>query len=181
MNILILFAGIIIGLFTAAFIMVKYMIVTIYIPGMSFEEVNDRLKEVVPQFKGWALPIASWEFYKSQISKGFKYDNIKNMIIHFVCKAAHANSMLRKYPYFGGIMPCSWAVYETMDGKVYISKMNIALMSFVYPGFIGKIMKDVAQTEKAMLSRIKSKEGSENLRINSSTYTKDKNDNYAAV
>ena len=105
--------------------------------------------------KGGGFPIGAWEFYKSQISKGFKYENIKNMKIHFVCKPAHANSMLRRYPYFGGIMPCSWAVYETKEGKVYIAKMNIALMSKIYPGFIGTIMKDVAETEKAMLARIK--------------------------
>ena len=181
MNILILFGGVIIGLFAAAFIMVKYMIVTIYMPGMRFKEVDSKLREIVPQFKGWSFPIPPWEFYKSQIFKGFKYDNIKNMNIHFVCKPAHANSMLRKYPHSGGIMPCSWAVYETTDGKVYISKMNIALMSMVYPGFIGKIMKDVAQTEKAMLSRIKDKKEQESPNINFSIQAKDKDDDYATV
>ena len=78
-------------------------------------------------------------------------------------------------------MPCSWAVYETTDGKVYISKMNIALMSMVYPGFIGKIMKDVAQTEKAMLSKIKDKKEQESPNINFSIQAKDKDDDYATV
>jgi len=168
--------GLILGMLAVAFIMVKYMIVTIYIPGKNFREVDAKIQEVIPQFEGWGFPINAWEFYKSQISKGFKYENIKNMKIHFVCKPAHANSMLRRYPYFGGIMPCSWAVYETKDGKVYIAKMNIGLMSMIYPGFIGKIMKDVAKTEKEMLARI-----IENSYNSSSGRREEKREEYARV
>lgn len=155
MSVLTLIIGILLGAIAAALIMARYMIVRILIPGKTFAEVDAKIREVVPQFEGWGFPIGVWEFYKSQISKGFKYENIKNMNIHFVCKPAHANSMLRRYPYFGGIMPCSWAVYETTDGKVYIAKMNIALMSNIYFGVIRKIMKDVARTEKEMLAKIK--------------------------
>jgi len=154
----IFFLGFVLGIIIAAaifiFIMVKYMIVYYRIPG-TFEEVNNKVKETIPKFKGWSFPIPSWQFYKSQISKGFTYDNIKNMEIHFVCKPAHANVMLRKRPEFGGIMPCAWAVYEKTDGKVYIAKMNIGLMSMIFPGIVKKIMKDVAGTEAKMLKEIK--------------------------
>ncbi len=33
--------------------------------------------------------------------------------------------------------------------------MNIALMSKIYLGFVGTVMKDVAETGKAMLAKIK--------------------------
>ena len=52
-------------------------------------------------------------------------------------------------------MPCPWAVYETKNGEVYIAKMNIALMSKMYFGVIGKVMKEVAETEKEMFSKIR--------------------------
>lgn len=146
--------GVIIGLLLASFAMTKHMISTFYVPGKSFAEVDEKIRDIVPQFEGWSFPMPTWEFYRSQIAKGFEYDNIRNMNIHFVCKPAHANTMLRKYPHFGGIMPCSWAVYETSDGKVYVSKMNISLMSRLYQGLIGRVMKDVANTESAMLANL---------------------------
>ena len=147
--------GVIIGLFIAAYCMTKFMLVRIKIEGKNFEEVNEAIMKTIPSFEGWGFPIESWKFYESQIKKGFTYDNIKNMIIHFVCKPSHANKILRKYPFFGGIMPCSWAVYETVDGDVYIAKMNIKLMSYLYTGLIKEIMKDVAKTEEEMIRKIR--------------------------
>jgi len=78
------------------------------------------------------------------------------MVMHFVCKPHHANRVLQVDPSLGAIMPCTWAVYETTEGKVYIAKMNIALMSKMYFGVIGEVMKDVARTEEKMLRKIKS-------------------------
>jgi len=152
--------GIIVGFILAGLIFLYiakgYMIAHFKMEG-SFQDVEKAVKEVVPQFEGWSFPIPDWPFYKSQLSKNFTYDNITNMVMHFVCKPAHANKMLRIDPNFGGIMPCTWAVYETKDGQVYIAKMNIALMSKMYFGLIRQIMKDVARTEEAMLSKIREK------------------------
>jgi hypothetical protein len=152
--------GIIVGFILAGliflYIMKRYMIAHFKMEG-SFQDVEKAIKEVVPQFEGWSFPIPDWQFYKSQLSKNFTYDNITNMVMHFVCKPAHANKILRVDPNFGGIMPCTWAVYEKNNGEVYIAKMNIALMSKMYFGLIGRIMTDVARTEEAMLSKIKEK------------------------
>lgn len=148
-------AGIIVVTVVFIFMMRRYMLVYYKIPGGDFNAVNEAVKKTIPQFKGWSFPIPSWKFYQSQISKGFKYDNIKNMEIHFVCKPAHANKMLRIRPEFGGMMPCSWAVFETTNGDVYIAKMNIKLMSKMFSGTIKEIMVDVAKTEEKMFDKIK--------------------------
>jgi len=147
-------AGFICGVFVFIFIMGKYMIAHYKING-SFDEVEKAIKEVIPQFQGWGFPIPDWQFYKSQLSKNFTYDNITNMVMHFVCKPAHANKILGVDPNFGGIMPCTWAVYETKNGEVYIAKMNIGLMNKMYFGLINEIMTDVAKTEEAMLALIR--------------------------
>ena len=55
--------------------MKKYMIAHYRITG-SFQDVEQAIRQVVPEFKGWALPIPDWEFYKSQLSKGFSYYNM---------------------------------------------------------------------------------------------------------
>jgi len=146
-------SGAILTGFLFAYIMKRYMIVA-YRVNKSFKETEKRIKNVIPEFKGWGFPIPDWEFYKSQLSKNLKYDNIKNAIVHFVCKPVHANSVVKKDPKMAGIMPCSWSVYETNKGEVYIAKMNIALMSKMYSGLIGEVMKDVASTEKKMLDKI---------------------------
>ena len=158
MAILIFAAGAAVGLvcggLTFVYALRKYMIANLEIDG-SFEDVEQAIKKVVPQFEGWSFPIPQWGFYKSQLSKNLNYDNITNMVMHFVCKPSHANTMLRTYPDMGGIMPCTWAVYQTADGKVHIAKMNIGLMSKMYSGTVKNIMTDVATTEKQMVERIR--------------------------
>ena len=147
-------AGLVGGGLVFMYAMRKFMIAEFKMEG-SFESVNEAIKEAIAQFEGWALPIPSWQFYRSQLAKNLTYDNITNMIMHFVCKSSHANRILRVNPNFGGIMPCTWAVYETTDGKVHIAKMNIGLMSRMFSGTIKEVMADVAKTEEAMLEKVR--------------------------
>jgi len=149
-----LVAGLILGGVVFVYLMRRFMMVAYKIEG-TFDEVNEAIKKVVPQFEGWSFPIPEWQFYKSQLSRNLTYDNIKDMIMYFVCKPSHANRVLRVNPTLGAIMPCTWAVYETTDGGVYIAKMNISLMSKMYFGTIGEVMREVAATEKEMLKKIK--------------------------
>ena len=165
-----LIAGIVITAVLFIYVMRNHMVADITVDG-DFESVNRAIKSAVPKFDGWSFPITTWEFYKSQLSKNLTYDNIRNMVIHFVCKPSHANKMLQLVPSMGGIMPCSWAVYETTDGKVHIAKMNINLMSKMYSGTIKEIMTDVAQTEKAMLSKIEQQLKNGNIRTKDSDKT----------
>jgi uncharacterized protein (DUF302 family) len=52
-------------------------------------------------------------------------------------------------------MPCTLAVWEGDDGKVYLSKMNMSLMAKMFGGNIAKVMGgNVAQDEHAILSDI---------------------------
>ena len=134
--------------------MQRHMLVAHKIDG-SFKEVNQSLKTIVKQFDGWSCPLPEWKFYESQLIKNLKYDNIKNMVMHFVCNPGHANTILRTTPKMAGMMPCTWAVYETTNGEVYIAKMNISLMSNMFFGILGKTMRNVATVEKEMLKRLK--------------------------
>jgi len=150
--------SILLGAITCAalfiYVMQRYMLVTHKING-DFDEINKDLKTVVAQFEGWSCPLPEWEFHESQLQKNLKYRNIKNMIMHFVCNPSYANKILSVTPKMGGMMPCTWAVYETIDGEVYIAKMNVSLMSLMFFGVLGKTMGDVANTEKKMLKKLK--------------------------
>ena len=78
-------------------------------------------------------------------------------MIHFVCNANHACAMLGTSPVFSGMMPCSWAIYEEADGTVYIAKMNVGLMSKMYFGKVGAIMKEVVKAEETMMQKLEAK------------------------
>jgi uncharacterized protein (DUF302 family) len=50
------------------------------------------------------------------------------------------------------MMPCSIAVYEKSDGKVYVSSMNMGLMS---SGVVGDTLAKVAADDAKTLSFLK--------------------------
>ncbi len=150
--------GIVLGIVAAGaafvWLMQNFMVVSFKLNG-TFEAAQSVIKKTIPQFDGWGFPVPEWDFYKAQISKGLQYQNIKNMVMYFVCKPPHANKVIGANPVMGAIMPCTWAVYETDKGDVFIAKMNIALMSKMYFGVIGSVMRDVAASEKLMLLKIR--------------------------
>ncbi len=121
----------------------------------NFEDTCKKLEEVVPKGEGWGFPIPAWEFYQSQLKKNLTYDNIKNCKIYFVCKSVYANKVVRDDPKWAGIMPCSWAIYEMSNGDTYVAKMNISLMSMMFSGVLGKVMKNVAKEEEAFIEAIR--------------------------
>ncbi len=120
----------------------------------NFEETCKKIEEVVPKGEGWGFPIPAWEFYESQIKKNLKYDNIKNCKIYFVCKSKYANQVVSDDPKWSGIMPCSWSVYELTNGDTYVAKMNIPLMSKMFTGVLGTVMKKVAKEEEEFIKEI---------------------------
>ncbi len=51
-------------------------------------------------------------------------------------------------------MPCRISIYETYAGEVYISRMNIGLMSKLFGGKIEEVMAKVAAEEASIVERI---------------------------
>ncbi len=146
----------IITAFLFARVLQKAMIVPVK-SRYGFEETCRKLEEAVQATDEWGFPISHWEFYQSQLKKNLRYENIKNCRIYFVCKPSYANMVVREDPKWTGIMPCSWAVYETKNGDTYIAKMNIPLMSKMFTGRIGETMKKVAEEEKGILEAVEAK------------------------
>ena len=51
-------------------------------------------------------------------------------------------------------MPCRMVVYEDSNGEVYVSRLNIALMSKMFGGVIEEVMSGVAKDEADILKGI---------------------------
>jgi len=69
-----------------------------------------------------------------------------------LCNAEYAKSVLTSDRHISCMMPCSMAVWESDDGKVYLSEMNMALMAKMFGGNVAKVMGEkVVHDEEEML------------------------------
>lgn len=70
-----------------------------------------------------------------------------------LCKAEYAESVLASDRHISTMMPCTFSVWEGDDGKVYVSKMNLALMARMFGGNIAKVMGGhVVEDEEKILA-----------------------------
>ena len=135
------------------FVMRKYMI-RAYKIDAPFEAACDNIETAVKSVDGWVHPMPDWDFHAA-VSKSHFFNNLAKKRIFFICKAKYANRIVDKYHHMGAMMPCAWAIYETQKGEVYLSKMNIALMSKVFFGnIIGSTMAKVAREEQQMMKKL---------------------------
>ena len=51
-------------------------------------------------------------------------------------------------------MPCSWSVYELDDGSVWVSHMNIGMMSKMMGGVVGRAMGGIASDDDRFLEAV---------------------------
>ena len=88
--------------------------------------------------------------------EGFGYEDFLRMKIIEICHGEHTYTIFQdeENKKVAAIMPCRFAVYETYEGKVMISKMNMGLMSKMFGGLIQRVMGGVAEEEKVMLQRV---------------------------
>jgi len=150
---------IIIGIIGAGVVLISIMknrMIVTYQSPHSFEETRSRFEAIVPEYKeqGWGMPMDMLDMYAKLDEKGHAPGNINRMVSYFLCNPAMARKVLEDSPHMSAIMPCSWSIYETTDGRVMISKMNVGLMSRLFGGVIQKAMGKVEETEKEMLEKL---------------------------
>ncbi len=150
---------IIIGIIGAGFVLISMMknrmIVTCESPH-SFEETRSRFEAIVPEYKeqGWGMPMEMLDMYAKLDEKGHAPGNINRMVSYFLCNPSMARKVLEDSPHMSAIMPCSWSIYETSDGRIIIAKMNVGLMSRIFGGVIKDAMGKVEETEQEILGRL---------------------------
>ena len=118
-----------------------------------FEETVKRLKKVVEEKDGWVLPFSEWYFSEAMKKHGKKFDSVDRLEVYYVCSPELARQMINEKRDMSAFMPCGWGVYEK-DGKVYLSTVNVSLMSLIFSGKVSQLMKKVASDEHEMLQKI---------------------------
>ena len=101
---------------------------------LGFEETIARVKANAKAL-GWKVP----KKWKHNFQKNFLYvtkQDIGRNLVFSMCEPWEAVKLLQhdKYKKFLSMMPCSFAVYEKSDGKVYVSSMNIQMLGQMYKG-----------------------------------------------
>jgi uncharacterized protein (DUF302 family) len=73
-----------------------------------------------------------------------------------LCHPDYAYRLLRsdRNKAISGIMPCRVAVYETAEGEVFISKLNLGLLGSLFGGDMGQTIHTVSAEQKRMFSHL---------------------------
>lgn len=120
----------------------------------TFEDTCAAAERVVAEAEGWGMPIEGRDMHAVLTRHGLAPENLKRFSVYFVCNPSLAARMLTLNPAMAGMMPCTWAVCEHADGRVTLSKMNVGLMSRVFGGAIGGIMKKVSDADEVFLADV---------------------------
>ena len=120
----------------------------------TFEATCEAIEKVVPGTEGWSFPMESFDMSAKLAAKNGLPDNIKQIRLYFMCNPKVAKIVLGAEPKLSAIMPCSWSVYELADGSVWVSHMNIGMMSKMMGGVVGTSMGEVAETDDRFLEQV---------------------------
>ena len=101
---------------------------------LGFEETIAKLRSNAKDL-GWKVPKKWAKNFQKNLKHVTKIDVGRNLVIE-MCEPYAAVDLLvhDKYKKFLAMMPCSVAVYEKSNGKVYISMMNMRSLSTLFPG-----------------------------------------------
>lgn len=152
-----LILGLVLGLalaMGAGVTMMRTRMLTAHPSRRSFQATCEAVERVVGDAEGWGMPIDSQDLMATLVKHGQVPPNLKNFRVFFVCNPKLASRMLSLAPEMAGMMPCSWAVYEDARDRVFLSKMNVGLMSRMFGGEIGAIMGKVGRADEAFLAEV---------------------------
>jgi uncharacterized protein (DUF302 family) len=152
-----LLVGLVAGIILTVVAMVLTMRSKMVVPersSRSFEATCEAVENVVPSAEGWSFPMESFDMSAKLEEKGGLPNNVKRIRLYFICNAKVAKVVLGAQPKLSAIMPCTWSVYELDDGSVWVSHMNIALMSKMMGGVVGSSMASVAEADDRFLGQV---------------------------
>jgi uncharacterized protein (DUF302 family) len=134
----------------AMFTLMPSMMIVTKESKLGFDETVAALEKRIPE-QGWVIsggqPI---DMNKAMAKNGVTFKPRVKLVK--LCKAEYAKSVLTSDRYISCMMPCTMAVWEADDGKVYLSEMNMSLMAKMFGGNIAKVMGGkVVHDEEKML------------------------------
>jgi uncharacterized protein (DUF302 family) len=152
-----LITGIVVGIVVTVVFVVMTMRSKMVLPersSKSFEATCEAIENVVPGTEGWSFPMESFDMSAKLAAKNGLPGNVTRIRLYFMCNPKVAKVVLGAEPKLSAIMPCSWSVYELSDGSVWVSHMNITMMSKMMGGVVGSAMGEVAEVDDRFLELV---------------------------
>jgi len=155
MNILKVAVGFVLGVATAVagilYFLPKKML-TVHKSRLGFDETVTAVQEEAEK-RGWNVP----KVYDIQTTLAkADHTDMNRIKIVSICQPHHAYNILKPddNKFVAGMMPCRVGIFETEEGEVYVSEMNLGLMSKLFSPSIRDVMGIVAAEEQEMISGI---------------------------
>jgi uncharacterized protein (DUF302 family) len=129
------------------------MMINVQKSKLNFDDTVSAVSESVTKEKGWKVP-AIFDIQKNILDAGHK-DMTKVKIVS-LCQPHYAKKILESDDdkKVTTMMPLGIGIYETKDGQVYMSTMNIGIMGMMFGGTIADVMGDAAKDIEEMLEDI---------------------------
>lgn len=154
-NLILILTGFILGII---FIMVMMFV---FFPSMMIETSESSMgyNETITAIDnntidhGWAV-LRVWDMKRRMDNAG--YEDSPQVSIIELCQADYTHRILKEENdrFISSIMPYRIAVYENADGKVYISRMNLGLMSKFFSSNVKEVMSEAVTDNKNILNEI---------------------------
>ncbi len=146
--------GIILGLIAMGIIVWNMMPKKMLIVRKSkfnFEETVSRLEESI-YANNWEV-LHIYDIGECLFAEGLDETYLRIKIISF-CQPEYSYNILLDdaNKKIAAIMPCRLAIYEDEQGSVFISRMNIGLMSKMFGGVIADIMQTAAEDDRKIVA-----------------------------
>jgi uncharacterized protein (DUF302 family) len=150
-----LIIGLVVGFLICGVVVWKtmpQMMLTVKKSNYGFEETFSRIENSIIDH--------DWDIQRiydmQECMESYGYENIQNILIFSLCKPENVAVILEddKNKKVTAIMPCRMGIYEDSNGEVYVSRLNIALMSKMFGGVIEEVMSGVAKDEADILEGI---------------------------
>jgi len=147
-------AGVVAGAVLCGVVMVTVlpsMMIVTHESELGFDETVAALENSIAK-QGWVVSTVM-DMNKSMARHGVEFEPRVKLVK--LCKPEYAKSVLTTDRHISTMMPCTFAVWETDDGKVCVSEMNMGLMAKLFGGNIAEVMGGkVVADERTMLAGI---------------------------
>jgi uncharacterized protein (DUF302 family) len=149
-------AGIVAGIIImsiAVFVAMPKMMINVHESSLGFEETVAALEKAVAEQPGWKVPKV-FDIQKNIIDA--KLGPMTRVKIVTLCNPKYAKTILTddRDKMVSTMMPLGIGVYETTDGRILLSDMNIGLMGMMFGGTIAEVMSDASEDIKAIIGKV---------------------------
>lgn len=119
---------------------------------LPFEETLAKIESNAKE-AGWKVP-KQWKVNFQANFKKLEGVDIGPLKLLKMCEVPAAISILKhdKYKSLSVMMPCTVAVYQKSDGKVYIGTMNMGLLGKIFGGEVAKAIDRIAPQMDSMIA-----------------------------